>query len=95
MTEPTRTEGKPHDRLTRMCDAMTNTLDTHPEHQDGDRAIVMLDDGTNGGIVLHGYDNDIAAITDLLVHLRAIFRANGKDLDIIGIPDSPESLLPE
>lgn len=77
---PTRTEGEPHDRLTRLCAAMTEALDAHPEHGD-EKAIVFLQasDG-RGGIVLHGYDDDVDAMADLLVHLTAIFEANGKQL---------------
>ena len=77
-----RTEGRPHDRLTRLAAAMTDALETDPEYQDGDKAIVMLDDGTRGGIVLHGYDDDVQAMTDLLCHLKAIFEANGKRLEL-------------
>lgn len=79
---PTRTEGEPHDRLTRLCAAMTTTLDAHPEHQAGDKCVVFLDDGDRGGMVLHGYDDDTEAVADLLMHLRAIMRANGKDLQV-------------
>lgn len=89
--EPRRTH-EPRDRLTRIGDAMTNAMTSHPEAREGDRAIVMLDDGNMGGIVLHGYDDDLDALTDLLVHLRAIFRAQGKDLDVIAIPDDARRL---
>jgi hypothetical protein len=82
MADVRRTEGAPHDRLTRMCDAAITAFEAHPEHCDGDKCIVFLDDGKRGGIVLNGYDNDVDAMTDLLMHLRAIFRANGKDLQI-------------
>lgn len=71
---------------------MTDALEAHPEYQEGDKAVLMLDDGHHGGIVLHGYESDTDAMVDMLVHLRAIFRANGKDLDVIGIPDSPAGL---
>lgn len=77
-----RTE-EPHDRLTRICDEMTVTFDSHPEHRDEDKCIVFLDDGERGGLVLHGYENDIEAMVDLLMHLRAMFRANGKSLDVM------------
>lgn len=83
MSKPTRrTEGQPHDRLTRLCDAMTSALEADPEHRESDKAIIMLDDGRKGGIVLHGYDSDTDAMADLLTHLRAIFEANGKTLMI-------------
>jgi len=80
MSRPTRTEGEPHDRLTRICDAMANTFDAHPEHREGDRCAVFADGGDRAGLVLHGYDDDAEALAAVFAHLRAIFRANGKDL---------------
>jgi len=82
MTDPTRSE-VPTDRLTRICDAMTRTFDEHPEHHAGDKCIVFLDDGTHGGIVINGYDDDTDALADLLQHLRAIFAANGTRMDLM------------
>lgn len=80
MSDERRTEGVPHNRLTRMCNAAIEAYEAHPEHRDGDKCIVFLDDGHRGGLVMHGYDDDADAIADLLVHLRAIFRTNGGDL---------------
>jgi hypothetical protein len=80
-----RTEGEPHDRLTRMCDAAIQAFEAHPEHRDGDKAIVFLDDGGRGGIVLHGYDSDVDAMADLLMHLKALFEANGRTLMVIPV----------
>jgi hypothetical protein len=80
-----RTEDEPHDRLTRICAAMTDAMDACPETQQGDKAIVFLDDGRHGGIQLHGYNNDVDAMADLLMHLTALFKANGKELQIIPI----------
>jgi hypothetical protein len=74
---------EPHDRLTRLCDAMTRTLEVQDEYDENVRCVVMLDDGSNGGIVLHGYEDDGQAAVDMLMHLRAIFRANGGDLTIV------------
>jgi hypothetical protein len=83
MTNPRRTEGQPHDRLTRLCDAMTGTLEQQAEYTADVKAVIMLDDGQRGGIVLHGYDDDTQAMVDLLMHLKAIFEANGKTLMIM------------
>lgn len=80
--DPRRTE-EPHDRLTRICDAMTKTLDMHPESRPTDKCMVFLQNGRQGGLVLHGYDDDSEAITDLLMHLKAMMRANGKQLDFM------------
>ena len=70
---------QPRDRLTRLCAAMTETLDAHPESGD-EKCIVFLQDGERGGIQLHGYEDDTDAMVDLFLHLRAIFRSNGKEL---------------
>jgi hypothetical protein len=85
MGNVTRTEGEPHDHLTRLCAAMTDALDAQPDSA-GVKAVVMLDDGERGGIQLHGYDDDTDAMVDLFVHLRAIFNANGKDLTFAPFP---------
>ena len=90
----TRTEGEPHDRLTRICDRMTATFDMHPELHPSDKCMVFLDDGERGGLVLHGYDDDTEAMVNLLMHLRAMFRANGKDLEIITLPNDVGGLDP-
>jgi hypothetical protein len=58
---------------------MTEALDAHPE-RGPEKCIVFLQDSERGGMVLHGYDDDTEAITDLFLHLRAIFEANGKQL---------------
>lgn len=78
-----RTEGQPHDRLTRICDAMTGALEAQAEYRDGDKAVIMLtnDAAGEGGIGMHGYDDDdTGAMVDLFLHLKAIFEANGKTL---------------
>lgn len=84
----------PHDRLTRISDAMSKTMDLHPEKLPGDRAVIFLDsrDENRGGICIHDYDDDIEAVVDLFVHLRAIMRANGKDMEIITVPNDASGL---
>jgi hypothetical protein len=74
---------EPQDRLTRVCDAMTTTFDAHPETRETDKCMVFLDDGSRGGIVLHGYEDSTEAFVDLLMHLKAIFKTMGKRLDIM------------
>lgn len=83
MTERPVASDTPKDRLTRICDKMTVTFDMHPETRPKDRCMVFIDDGEMGGIVLHGYDDQVEAMTDLLLHLRAIFRSAGKEFDIM------------
>jgi hypothetical protein len=60
---------------------MTDALDAHPERGD-EKCIVFLQDGERGGLQLHGYEEDADAIGDLFVHLRALFEANGMDLQL-------------
>jgi len=82
----------PTDRLTRLAGAATDAFDAHPEHDAGDRCMVFVssEKDQRNGLVLHGYDKDTDAIVDLLVHLRAIFRANGKDLHVVPVGTTPE-----
>lgn len=80
-----RTVGQPHDRLTRLCDAMLATLKAHPEYQE-DKVIVMLSGKEGGGLVLSGYKSDLDAVTDLLVQADAVFTVNGRRLRFTGMP---------
>jgi hypothetical protein len=90
MTASTTTKSDvPHDRLTRICDTMIDAFNAHGEKQPHDRAIVFLVDQTKGGIGVAGYDDDADAIVDLVVHLRAIFRARGQDLHFVPVGTTP------
>jgi hypothetical protein len=81
---------EPHDRLTRLCAAMTDALDAHPE-RGAEKCIVFLQDEKLGGLQLHGYEDDTDAIVDLFVHLRALFASNGKTLAVMN--DEGERLM--
>jgi hypothetical protein len=87
------TNDHPVDRLTHLCAEMTVPCE-RPENADI-KAIVFLNDRQRGGIVLHGYDSEAEAMAELFVHMKAVFNSIGKDLEFIGIPDSPEGLTPE
>lgn len=80
----------PMDRLTELCAEMTVPLDD-PENSDV-KAIVFLHDGDRGGIVLHGYEDEVEAMSELFAHMKAVFQAVGKDLDFVFVPDSPQGL---
>lgn len=84
-TDPPRAHTTPTDRLTRICDQMTTTFDLHPETQTGDRCMVFLDSDVDrmGGLVLHGYEDQRDALVNLLMHIRAMFRSMGKELDFM------------
>jgi hypothetical protein len=70
---------------------MSDALDAHPEHRDGDKAVIMLmnDDEGKGGLVAHGYDDDGEAAADLFLHLKAIFEVNGKTLVLASAGERP------
>lgn len=85
---PTRAT-EPVDRLGRLAAAMTDALAAHPEYR-GEKAIVMLDSDFDRRRLthLHGYADDVDAVADMFVHLRAIVRASGRDLEFVAIPDN-------
>ena len=78
---PERT-AEPHDRLTRLCAAMTTALHAHPEYGEDVQCIVFLDSDAErkGGLQLDGYEDDSEALAHLFMHLRALFRSQGKEL---------------
>jgi hypothetical protein len=81
---------EPTDRLTRLCAAMTDALESHPERGD-EKCIVFLQDGSIGGLQLHGYEDAHEAIIDLFLHLKALFQSQGKDLGFMAFGGEPES----
>jgi hypothetical protein len=81
---------QPFDRLTLLCAQMTSVLDG--EENDDVRAIVFLDDGKRGGIQMHGYDNMNDGLVDLFMHIKVMFRSQGRDIEFVAVPDSPEGL---
>lgn len=92
MSANERRSVEPTDRKTRIASRVSELIENDPEYIDGDKAIVTVLDSEGGGIGLFGYENDVDAMVDLFVMLRAIARANGRDLEYVGIPDSPEAL---
>lgn len=85
MTEDVHVSDEPHNRLSRMGGAATEAIAAHPECQDGDKAIVFINDPEFAGMTLVGYDDMAEAIADLFVHLRALFAANGQELSLVGL----------
>jgi len=73
---------KPHDRMTRLADAAVKALEADSEYEPGIKCCVFLDDGVNAGMVLHGYEDTGEAIADVLVHVRAMLRTQGQDMQI-------------
>lgn len=77
MSEPYMSD-EPTDRLTHLTVEMFGCLDR--EENDDVRAIVFLTDADRGGIQMQGYDDAIAGMAELFVHMAAVFEANGQKL---------------
>jgi hypothetical protein len=78
-----RYEDEPPERLTRLCATAMQAMEGSPEYREDDKMIIFLDDEQSGGLVLHGYDNDTDAVAAIMGHLKAIFNANGFNLEIV------------
>lgn len=90
MTDGVERSEEPFNRLSELAAKMTAVLET-PENEDV-KAIVMLEDESGRMTHLFGWEEDTAAMATMFVHMRAIFRSIGKDLQFVGIPESPEGL---
>lgn len=82
---------QPIDRLGRIAQAMLQTAEDHPEYEDGDKAIIMLDTADTGMLAYGGYDPDNAseAFMNLLGQLDALAQANGMKLDFVPFDHPP------
>lgn len=88
-----RTEGEPHDRLTRIGAAMLDARESHPESGASDRCVIFLTDGSKAGTIMDGYGeppDDRTAMVDVFMHLAAVFEANGITLKMVPLPQTPE-----
>jgi hypothetical protein len=81
----------PKDRLTRLCSAMIDTLDKHPEGHQDERCVILLKDGAQDewGIVLHNYGNMADAVNDITTHLRALLKTQGCELHVVKAGGTP------
>lgn len=77
--KPTRSEGEPHNRQTRIANALLEAARAHPEYKD-EKLMIFLDGGKTSAIGISGYDDDTEAMVNLFMHLRAMFAANDKEL---------------
>jgi hypothetical protein len=71
---------------------LTKQFDEHPEHQEDDKCMILLQGSESGGIVLHGYEDISDAIYAMFTHLRALVRSQGSDLELIAIPGDVSEL---
>jgi hypothetical protein len=79
-----RTVNQGHDRLTRIADRALQFIEADPDMAEGDRVIVMLNNGRDtGGMGLLGYvgrgAEDLAA-SDLGGHVRALLKTGQPQL---------------
>ncbi len=88
----TRRESTPHTRLTRIGNRLIDLWEQDTEHRRHDRVIIMMLNGPDGGIAMGGYaenaDVDGTAMADLLTHVKAVFEANGKHVDLAFFDES-------
>lgn len=93
-----RRTNEPHDPATELANTCLEAFQHH-KHMlrataDGARAIVIVvvpgDRGVRCGGGHSGYDDDAQAIADMLMHARAVMRANGKDLQVVTMGDKPD-----
>jgi hypothetical protein len=79
---------EPHDQLTRLADQIHDAVN-RLEDYDGEKLIIFIssDKLERSGIGMFGYEDgeEMDAVFDLLMHIRAILRANGKDLAVLGL----------
>jgi hypothetical protein len=90
MADNVRVSDEPTDRLTRLGAEMNKVLEMEENHDV--RGIVMLTTEDQGGIAIHGYEDQTEAMAELLSHLQAMFQANGMDISLVTIPETPEGL---
>jgi hypothetical protein len=87
-----KSEGEPTDRLGRIAAAMLKAGEDHVESRVDDKAIIMLDDSDDHGMVAHGgytEDESAAAFVNMLAHLTMLAQANGMQLDVIPMAEPP------
>jgi hypothetical protein len=81
----TRRSHKPHSRLTYICDMLLGKFEGDPRTKTTDRICIFITGEETSGLVLGGYEDDLDAMTDLLIHMKKVFEANGKNLMILPI----------
>jgi hypothetical protein len=80
-----KTEGEPHDRLTRLSNVAIEAIQTHSEYREGDKAIILIDTGQRGGIGLAGYENTLDAFGDLMIHAKALAESHGVTVMVVPV----------
>lgn len=73
----------PHDRLTQIANDIGHMAKDHPLYQEGDRIIVLIQDGVGGGIGAIDYEDHATMITDVYAHFRALCKPYGINVEMI------------
>lgn len=82
MSDAVRRTTNPYDRVSGLADWALDGFRACPEYEgESDKAIVMILGPERAVIALANYTDDADAMADLVMHLRAFFRANGKEFD--------------
>jgi hypothetical protein len=85
-----RSEDVPFDRLTRLANIAVETLDgeisLELEIESGlsdVKGMVLLSDDDGYGVALFGYQSHAEAMTDLMIQMKALFAADGKNITVV------------
>ena len=90
MADEARRTTDPYHRVSRLADWALNGFRASPDYEgEGDKAIVMIVGPERAFVALANYSDDDDAMADVMVHLRAFFGANRKDLDFTTIDRLP------
>lgn len=76
---------EPGDRLGRIADCLSLVFEADPEHQEGERLMILISPpeyGERGSALLHEYEDENQAKTDLIIQLKALFEAGGQEIEI-------------
>ena len=71
----------PFDRLTELANEMQELAQT-AENADV-KGIICLSTEDQGGIVMFGFEDTSEGIAQLLMHVKAVFQSEGKDLGVM------------
>ena len=76
-------QDEPFDPMTRLAAEML----VPAEQTDNVKAIVFLENPDVAGIAMSGYDDPNDAVVALIIHLKAIFASQGRQLDFVTLDD--------
>jgi hypothetical protein len=68
----------PHERLTRLAGAAARAIEEDPSSNDNMRGLILIQDGTEGGLCGFGFDDDSEMVDLLLAHAEVICKVIGR-----------------